>query len=245
MNIALIGYGRLGKEIEKIAISRGHSIGLIIDMDNLDDLNSLKLKNIDVAIEFSIPSSALSNIKACLKDNVPVVSGTTGWLDDFDKAVSAAQSSKAAFLYASNFSIGVNIMFYLNGKLSELMTDRPDYSPVIEEIHHIKKLDAPSGTALSLARGIIEKHDSINNWVGYDSDGEPDMSGKADIVPIRSKRIGEVPGTHQVSWISEHDTISLRHETRGREGFALGAVLAAEFVQGKRGVLTMKDMLGF
>jgi len=243
MNIALIGYGRIAREIEKVAISRGHSIGLIIDQDNLEDLNSANLEKIDVAIEFSVPTAALSNIEFCLKENIPVVSGTTGWLNDFDKAASAAQGSNTAFLYASNFSIGVNIMFYLNSKLSELMINRPYYRPFIEEIHHKKKLDAPSGTALSLAKGIIEQHEGIKGWEGMDT--EPDESYGSDKIPVRSKRMGEIPGTHQVSWISELDIISLRHEARGRKGFALGAILAAEFIPGKRGVLTMKDMLGF
>lgn len=245
MNIALIGYGRIGRVIEKYAVSRGHSIALIIDKDNLDDLNHHNLRSIDAAIEFSVPEAALSNIKACLGENVSVVSGTTGWLGDFDEAVSATKSSKAAFLYASNFSIGVNIMFYLNARLSELMNDRPEYRPMIEEIHHIKKLDAPSGTAISLARGIIEKNNSLSGWEGQDMEGDQDGAVQAAIIPVKSKRIGDVPGTHRVSWISDIDSLSLMHEAKGRDGFALGAVLAAEFIRGKRGVFTMKDMLGF
>jgi 4-hydroxy-tetrahydrodipicolinate reductase len=245
MNIALIGYGRIGRVIEKYAVSRGHRIALIIDKDNLDDLKQENLREIDVAIEFSVPESALSNIKACLAENVSVVSGTTGWLDDFDKAVSATKSSRTAFLYASNFSIGVNIMFYLNRKLSELMNDRPEYSPMIDEIHHVKKLDAPSGTAISLARGIIEKNSNLTGWEVQDMESELVGRERSAIIPVKSERIGDVPGTHRVSWVSDIDCLSLMHEAKGREGFALGAVLAAEFIRGKRGVFTMKEVLGF
>lgn len=245
MNIALIGYGRMGRELERVAISRGHGIGLIIDKENPNDLNKSNLENIDVAIDFSVPDQALSNIIKCLNENVHVVSGTTGWLKDMDDAIEAALTSKAAFLYASNFSIGVNIIFYLNRVLARIMSGREDYKPSIEEIHHIKKLDAPSGTALNLAKGIIENHKLINDWIAKDASVDKESTGDKNMLSVYTRREGEVPGTHTVSWDSDVDFISLHHTAKGREGFALGAVLAAEFLIGKSGFLTMSDMLGF
>jgi 4-hydroxy-tetrahydrodipicolinate reductase len=245
MKIALIGYGRMGKEIERIANSRGHTIDLIVDKDNYNDLNSSKLKSIDVAIEFTIPEQALANIKKCLQENVPVVSGTTGWLKHFDEAVTATLKSSSAFLYASNFSIGVNILFHLNERLSELMRGRSEYSPTISEIHHIKKLDSPSGTAIKLANDIINKDDDYKQWLECDSLESFKNSDTSATIPIKSIREGEVPGTHEIEWNSSVDSISLRHKAHGRQGLALGAVLAAEFIIGKSGFLTMRDMLGF
>lgn len=245
MNIAIIGYGRMGKEIERLALSRGHTIGLIIDRDNADDLNARKLEGVDSAIEFTAPGHALDNIRRCLESNVPVVSGTTGWLKDIDDAIALTLKSEAAFLYASNFSIGVNIMFQINMKMAELMRGRIEYMPVIEETHHIKKLDAPSGTALSLARGVAEKHDRIKDWKSYMNNTGGRAEEDMDKLPIISHREGDVPGTHEVSWISEADSLSLRHKAKGRQGFAAGAVMAAEYIVGKSGFLTMRDMLGF
>jgi 4-hydroxy-tetrahydrodipicolinate reductase len=238
MNIALIGYGRMGHEIEKIAIKRGHTVKLIIDQDNTDDLCKSKLTDIDVAIEFSSPDAAFENISRCLELSVPVVSGTTGWLADYEKAVEICRKQSTSFIHSSNFSIGVNILFRLNEELARHMSKYSDYSVSIEEIHHTKKLDAPSGTAITLAGGIVEKHPIYEKWC-YEYD-------KAEgFIPIRSVREGTVPGTHTVSWDSEIDTISIKHEAKSRKGFALGAVVAAEFVHPKKGIFTMSDVMGF
>jgi 4-hydroxy-tetrahydrodipicolinate reductase len=238
MNIALIGYGRMGHEIEAIALKRGHVIKLIIDIGNTNDLSLTKLSAIDVAIEFSSPDSAYENISKCLTLSVPVVSGTTGWLDDYDKAVELCKRSDTAFIHSSNFSIGVNIMFRLNEELARLMARYSDYKVIIEEIHHTKKLDAPSGTAISLAGGITGNNHQYEKWCFEDY-----LTEKS--VPIRSIREGTVPGTHTVSWDSEIDTISLKHEAKNRKGLALGAVVAAEFIQSKKGIFTMSDVMGF
>jgi 4-hydroxy-tetrahydrodipicolinate reductase len=238
MNIALIGYGRMGHEIESIALKRGHFIKLIIDQYNEDDLNKDNLTDIDVAIEFSSPGAALSNICKCLDEKVPVVSGTTGWLDSFDEAVKTCKKNNTAFIHSSNYSIGVNLLFRLNSELARHMERYHDYSVSIEEIHHTKKLDAPSGTAIVLADGIISQNSSYDKWC-FDKD----MTGNC--VPISSIREGDVPGTHTVTWDSEIDTISLRHEAKNRRGLALGAVISAEFIYNKKGVFTMNDVMGF
>lgn len=238
MKIAIIGYGRMGKEIEKIALARNHIIGLIIDKNNSKDLNSENLKGIDAAIEFSQPKEAFGNISRCLLEGVPVVSGTTGWLANFSEALKICEETNCAFMYASNYSIGVNILFHLNRKLSEIMKGFEDYKVDISEIHHTKKLDAPSGTAITLAGEIIAGHGAYKEWKKA---GEE----KENAIPIDSQRVGDVPGTHNVTWRSEIDNISLRHEAHGREGFALGAVCAAEFLQGKSGFQSISDMLGF
>ena len=229
MKVALLGYGRMGKEIEKIAIERGHTIIIKADEKSTYDIASA-----DVAIDFSIPSAAVNNIANALKNNIPVISGTTGWLDDYDSIVTLCKEENGAFLYASNFSLGVNIVFEVNRQLAKLMKSQPRYKLDIEEIHHTQKLDAPSGTAISLAEGIISetKHTS---W-SLDGSGE-------DIIPIIAKRIEGVPGTHTVTYKSDEDTISLNHTAHSRKGFALGAVIAAEWIHGKIGVFSMKDVL--
>ena len=238
MNIALIGYGRMGHEIEEAAVARGHAIKLIIDIDNSGDLKKENMKDIDVAIEFSPPHSAFENISKCLSMKIPVVSGTTGWLQDYDKAAEICKKNRTSFIQSSNFSIGVNLLLRLNTELAKQMARYDDYSVFIEEIHHTKKLDAPSGTAISLAEGIKKQHPGYKGWC---SD-----SGKTDnLVPIRSVREGVVPGTHKVSWDSMVDNISIRHEAKSRKGFALGAVIAAEFIQNRKGVFKMNDILGF
>jgi len=238
MNIALIGYGRMGHEIESIAVKRGHCIKLIIDQYNEDDLNRANLNGIDVAIEFSSPVAAFNNICKCLNEKVPVVSGTTGWLEDYNEVADVCNKNKTAFIHSSNFSIGVNLLFRLNTELARQMERYHAYNASIEEIHHTKKLDEPSGTAITLAGGIIEQHSKYDKWC-LDKD-KTNMC-----LPIRSIREGDVPGIHIVTWDSEIDTISIKHEAKNRKGFALGAVVAAEFIHSRKGVFTMKDVMGF
>jgi len=230
MKIALLGYGRMGQEIEKIATSRGHEI--VIRKDAGDSIDITKA---DVAIDFSIPTSAFENISNCLENNVPVISGTTGWLEKYTEAVNLCKEKKGAFIYASNFSVGVNIFFELNKQLAKMMSNLEDYNISMEEIHHTKKLDAPSGTAITLAEGIIE-NTSKENWKLGTEISEIN-------IPIEAKRIPDVPGTHTVWYSSELDTIEIKHTAHNRKGFALGAVIAAEWIIGKIGVFTMKDVL--
>jgi len=230
MKIALLGYGRMGKEIEKIALQRGHSIVIKDDGELKYDITQA-----DVAIDFSVPTAAFNNITNCIKNQVPVVSGTTGWLDKYEEAVTLCKQKNGAFIYASNFSLGVNIFFELNQQLAKLMNTLATYDIAIEEIHHTKKLDAPSGTAITLAEGIIKNSDKTG-W-------ELDTKSSEDIIPITAKRIPEVPGTHTVTYNSEVDTIEIKHTAHNRKGFALGAVVAAEWLINKKGVYTMKDVL--
>ncbi len=230
MKIAVLGYGRMGKEIEKIAISRGHEILIKKDIDALIDITLA-----DVAIDFSEPGSAFNNISDCLKNNVPVISGTTGWLDKYQDAVTLCKKEKGAFIYASNFSLGVNIFFELNKQLAKMMRNLEDYRISMEEIHHTKKLDAPSGTAITLAEGIIE-NSSKENWELGENTSEEN-------IPIVAKRIPDVPGTHAVLYRSEVDTLEIKHTAHSRKGFALGAIVASEWILGKTGVFSMKDVL--
>lgn len=231
MNIALLGYGRMGQTIEQIALKRGHNIVLKIDKGDTD----YDITKADVAIDFSIPDVAFQNISMCLNNNVPVISGTTGWLDNYDKAVALCKEKNGAFIYASNFSLGVNIFFELNKTLAKMMGHLSQYNISMEEIHHTKKLDAPSGTAISLANDIISQHSGYNNW-------KLDELGNKTI-PIVAKRIEDVPGTHTVTYESEVDTIEIKHTAHNRQGFALGAVIAAEWIVGKKGIFTMNDVL--
>ncbi len=230
MKIALLGYGRMGKEIEKIAISRGHEIVIRKGVDNKIDITLA-----DVAIDFSVPTSAFNNITNCLNNNVPVISGTTGWLDKYDDVLALCKEKKGAFIYASNYSLGVNIFFELNKQLAKMMKTVEGYNISMEEIHHAEKLDAPSGTAITLAEGIIE-NTSKNNW---------ELGGEAseDKIAIAAKRISKVPGTHTILYNSEVDTIKIKHTAHSRKGFALGAVIAAEWIYDKTGVFSMKDVL--
>ena len=230
MKIALLGYGRMGKEIEKIALQRGHEIVLKVSNNNDYDITIA-----DVAIDFSIPSSAFNNISTCINNQVPVISGTTGWLENYEKATELCKQKNGAFIYASNFSLGVNIFFELNNQLARMMNSLTDYNIGIEEIHHTKKLDAPSGTAITLAEGIIENSKKTN----WELDGE----NSSDTIPINAKRIPEVPGTHTIDYSSEVDSIKIKHTAHNRKGFALGAVVAAEWILHKKGVFTMKDVL--
>lgn len=232
MKIALLGYGKMGKEIEKIALNRGHSIVIKADADQ-EDYN---IKVADVAIDFSIPTAAVSNITTCLENKVPVVSGTTGWLQDYDKMVSLCKQNNGAFIYASNFSLGVNIFFELNKTLARMMCQLKQYNVSMEEIHHTQKLDAPSGTAITLAEGIIENSDFEGWKLSEDNPKETE-------IPITAKRIDSVPGTHTISYESEVDKIDITHTAHNRQGFALGAVIAAEWLVGKTGIFNMKDVL--
>ena len=230
MKIALLGYGKMGKVIEKIALDRGHEIVLKKSGNSTYD----GLSNADVAIDFSVPESAVCNISECFDTNVPVVCGTTGWLDQYDKMVSLCKEKNGSFIYASNFSLGVNIFFELNEYLAKIMSKIDQYKVLIEEIHHTQKLDAPSGTAISLAKGIIE-NSKYKNWTL----NNPEV----DEIKIDAKRIENVPGTHSIFYDSNVDQIEIKHIAHNREGFALGAVIAAEWIQNKKGVFTMKDVL--
>jgi len=238
MKIALLGYGKMGKTIEKIAEKRGHQIVIRADKDT----EPYHISEAEVAIDFSVPDSAYDNIIDCIKHGVPVVSGTTGWLEKYNEVADLCKKKEGAFLYASNFSVGVNIFFKLNEYLAQLISKVEGYHASITEVHHIHKLDAPSGTAISLAEQILSKTD-YNKWQLTDNSvQEKDLSG-SDIIPILAKREGEVPGIHEVMYQSEVDQISIRHEAYSREGFALGAVIAAEWIVGKTGVFNMNDVL--
>lgn len=238
MKIALIGYGKMGKEIEKIAIERGHEIVSIVDENNFEtEFDSQNFKTADVAIEFTTPHTALQNFRKCFAANVPVVAGTTGWLDHMPEVKQACEDGKT-FFYASNYSIGVNIFFAVNKYLAKIMNNYPNYSVKMEEIHHIHKLDAPSGTAITLAEGIIDNVESKTNW-------SLETEKKPSDIAIHCIREGEVPGIHEIFYESEADVISIKHDAKNRKGFALGAVLAAEFTAGKKGFLGMNDMLNF
>ena len=230
MKIALLGYGKMGQVIERVALSRGHEIVLRKTSSSTFE----GLENAHVAIDFSIPDAAVSNISVCLHTNVPIVSGTTGWLSEYETMVALCNEKKGAFIYGSKFSLGVNIFFELNLHLAKIMSKFEQYKVSMEEIHHTQKLDAPSGTAITLAKDIIENSD-YSSWALENA--------KEDEISIDAKRIENVPGTHTVVYNSEVDAIEIKHTAHNREGFALGAVIAAEWIVGKTGVFTMKDVL--
>ena len=236
MKIALIGYGKMGHEIEKIALQRGHEIVCTIDINENDKFNSPEFKSADVAIEFTSPDSALQNYRSAFAANVPVVSGTTGWLEHLGEIKQACETNGKTFFYASNFSLGVNIFFALNNYLAKIMNQFPDYDVRMEETHHIHKLDAPSGTAITLAEGILDNLDRKKSWLLNETKNENELQ-------IKAFREGEAPGLHTVIYESEADSIRITHDAKSRKGFALGAVLAAEFTKDKKGFLGMKDML--
>src|ERR1700753_402645 len=248
MKIALLGYGKMGKIIEKIAISRKHEVVLIIDHDNISDLTTENLQKADVAIEFSTPATVLSNIGHCFKAGIPVVVGTTGWDDQIDAVKAQCEADNGAIIYGSNYSVGVNVFFHVNKVLAKLMSGYPYYDVQVEEIHHTQKLDSPSGTAITIAEGIIENLGSKKEWVnaltteGNDADDE---NIKNDQLLIESFRIDSVPGTHTVIYDSEVDSIEFKHTAHNRNGFALGAVLAAEWVHTKKGFFSVKEMFDF
>ena len=236
MNIAIIGYGKMGHEIETIAKERGHSITLIIDQNNLHELTPENLINIDVAIEFTTPQTAFENVKKCLNAGKPVVCGTTGWIEKLEDARTLAEKGNGALFYASNFSIGVNLFFKLNSIFAKYVNGVDAYSVAMEEIHHTQKKDAPSGTAITLAQLITKEIETLNGWTLL-----PDFQD--DKLPIKAIREGEVTGTHKVTYNSNQDEITLVHRAKDRKGFALGAVMAAEFSKGKTGFLTMDSLL--
>ena len=231
MKIALLGYGKMGKVIERIALERGHEIVLRKSSSS----SYAGLENADVAIDFSVPYSAVANISECLNTGIPVVSGTTGWLDEYSNMVALCEQKNGSFIYGSNFSLGVNLFFELNDYLAKMMSKFKNYSASMEEIHHTQKLDAPSGTAISLAKGIIEN----TNYTNWTLDANP----KENEISIEALRIENVPGTHSIFYNSEVDTIEIKHTAHSRDGFALGSIIAAEWLVGKKGVFTMKDVL--
>ncbi len=238
MKIALIGYGKMGQMIDQLATNMGHEIVLKIDQHNLADFTNSNLKQADVAIEFSRPEVAYDNLSKCIQAGIPVISGTTGWLDRKEELDSFCNEQQGAFLYASNFSIGVNMFFALNQFLAKMMNHQKQYSPSLEEIHHTQKLDAPSGTAITLAEGILEDVDQKTSWINTENQTDDQLS-------IISKRIDHVPGTHSIYYDSAIDQIEIKHVAHSREGFARGAIQAAEWIIGKQGCFSMKEVLGF
>lgn len=238
MKIALVGYGKMGKAIEQIARERGHEIVSIIDINNPQDFASEAFRSADVAIEFTSPATAYGNYLKCFEAGVPVVSGTTGWLDKMPEIKRMCAEEGKTFFYASNFSIGVNIFFAVNKYLAKIMNNFPSYDVRMTEVHHVHKLDAPSGTAITLAEGILENIDRKERWTLNTAEAPTDL-------PIQAIREGEVPGIHEITYESDADIISIKHDAKSRAGFALGAVLAAEFTAGKKGFLGMSDMFHF
>ena len=245
MKIALLGYGKMGQIIERFALERGHEVVLKINIDNLEELTTSNLRKADMAIDFSAPDAALGNIYACFEANLPIVVGTTGWYGELQKVKDDCLSSNNTLLYGSNFSIGVNIFFYINEMLAKVMNNYPAYDVQVEEIHHTQKLDAPSGTAMTIAEGIIDQLDGKKEWVN-ELEGTPfnDVL-KNDQLLITSQRIEHVPGTHTVIYSSEVDDIELKHTAHSRAGFALGAVVAAEWLKDKQGFYNIADIFNF
>lgn len=239
MNIALIGYGKMGKAIEEIAISRGHSV--VVKFNSQNPLESSQLRTTDVAIEFSQPDLALKHIKLCADGQIPIVVGTTAWEEHLPEIINHIEKREASLIYSSNFSIGVNLFFEMNKHLARLMNDKTDYVASITEIHHTHKIDAPSGTAVTLAKDLISNHPTYSSWK---LTGQSENMEKSDL-PISAIREENVPGTHLISYTSEIDTLTIEHQAHNRKGFALGAVIAAEFIHKKQGVYTMSDILKF
>ncbi len=237
LKIALIGYGKMGKAIEQIALAQGHTIAFIIDADNSHELTAANLQQCDVAIEFTSPHTAVQNIFTCMDASTPIVSGSTGWLEHWEKVKQYCLDKNGSLLYASNFSIGVNIFFELNKKLAALMHTHPSYQVTVEEIHHTAKKDAPSGTAITLAEQILAAYPDKKNWVN-------ELTTSSSELSIISKRIDPAPGTHVVKYQSSIDDIAIIHTAHSREGFASGALLAARFLVGKKGIFGMKEVLG-
>ncbi len=236
MKIALIGYGKMGKELEIAALTNGHEI--VLKADHNSKITSADLKQADVAIEFTQPGAAVKNIQLCFDANIPVVVGTTGWYDDLEKIREECKSKNQSLLFASNFSIGVNIFFELNRKLAKMMNDYKEYEVDIEEVHHLQKLDKPSGTAISLANDLVNELDSKTSWQLDEEDNYP-----KEKLLIRSYREDAIPGIHSVAYRSTNDVIEIKHVAQNRKGFAMGALIAAEWLVGKKGVFTMKDVL--
>jgi len=239
MKIGLFGYGKMGKEIEKIALERGHTITAKVDADNPKE--EFDLSETDVVIEFSVPDSAEENIHYCLDNDMPIVVGTTGWYDALPVLSDICQDRNGALLHATNFSVGVNIFFAINQKLAEMMNGFGDYKAEMEEVHHTQKLDAPSGTGISLAEQILSKIDRYDSWENV----KKTETSNSSVLSIESLRLPDVPGTHTIKYASDIDTIEIKHTAHSRKGFALGAVLAAEWLVNKKGVFTMSDVLNF
>lgn len=235
MKVAIIGYGKMGHEIEQVLLDRGHSVALIIDQENVADLNAEKLADIDVAIEFTTPTTAYTNVRTCIECGTPIVSGTTGWHDRLEELQALCREKGSTMIWSSNYSLGVNITFRLNRYLAELMNRFEGYNVAIEEIHHTQKKDAPSGTAISLANDILARVEHKESWVN-----EPTTDEKA--IEITSLREGTVPGTHTVTYESADDKIEIKHTLFSRRALALGAVVAAEFIATKKGVFTIDDL---
>jgi 4-hydroxy-tetrahydrodipicolinate reductase len=248
MKIALLGYGKMGKIIEKIAIDRKHEIVLKIDYDNQHELTAENLQKADAVIEFSTPHTVLDNIEHCFNAGVPIVVGTTGWYNELQQVKERCEQNNNSLIYASNFSIGVNVFFYVNRVLAKLMNNYPYYDVQVEEIHHTQKMDSPSGTAITIAEGIIENIESKKEWVNAltaDGDETADDNIKSDQLLIESFRIDSVPGTHTVIYDSEVDSIEFKHTAHNRNGFALGAVMAAEWIKDRKGFHAVQDMFDF
>ena len=237
MKIALIGYGKMGKTIEQLAIEKGYKIVLKVDINNAETWTNEELKEADVAIEFTRPESAIKNITRCFECGVPVISGTTGWVEKMEEVENTCKKMNGGFFYASNFSVGVNLFFKLNKILAKMMEVYDSYDISLEEIHHIQKLDAPSGTAITLAEGLLEKISRKSKWVKEAANQENEL-------PIFSKRIENVPGTHSINYDSEIDSIEIKHTAHSRLGFAKGALMAAEWMNNRKGVYGMEDLLG-
>lgn len=238
MNLALIGYGKMGKTIERIAIERGHTIVSVIDVNNLDDFDSPEFKSADVAIEFTVPAVALSNYRRAFASGVAVVSGTTGWTDELPALKKEIEEGGKTLFWSSNFSIGVNVFMAVNKYLAGIMNQFPEYNVEMTEVHHTQKLDAPSGTAITLAEGILEKLDRKASW-------SKEVENVSTEMAIKSIREGQVPGIHTIRYESSIDSIEITHDAKSREGFALGAVVAAEFTKGKKGLIGMEDLFNF
>lgn len=237
MKIAILGYGKMGKIIEQMATNRGHEVVLKVGRSGFEDA---ELNNVDVAIDFSLPSVAYDNIRRCILNNTPIVSGTTGWLDKKDEIEALANEKQGSFLYASNFSLGVNLFFALNEHLAQLMNGHEAYRPSMIEVHHTQKLDAPSGTAITLAEGVISNFEGLSKWELVDDLEAADSKA----LPIRADRIDPTPGTHVINYTSDIDDIEIKHTAHNRNGFALGAVIAAEYLVQNPGIKSMKDVLG-
>jgi 4-hydroxy-tetrahydrodipicolinate reductase len=245
MKIAILGYGKMGRIIEKFATERGHDIVLKVNIDNMEDLTVDNLQKADVAIDFSTPDSALSNIELCFDAKLPIVVGTTGWYGHLQEVKNKCEDGNNSLLYASNFSVGVNVFFFVNKILAKIMNRYPQYEVQVEEIHHTEKLDSPSGTAMTIAEGILSELGRKNEWVNELIGSGEELITKPDQLLIESHRIEEVPGTHTVIYSSEVDDIEFKHKAHSRAGFALGAVLAAEWLQDKNGFYNIKDMFDF
>ena len=245
MKIALIGYGKMGKLLERFAQERGHEICITLDADNASDIRSERFKEADVAIEFSVPHAALEHIYDAFEADVPIVVGTTGWYDELAAVEQKCRAGNNTLLYASNFSVGVNVFFYVNKVLAKLMNRYPQYDVQVEEIHHTQKLDAPSGTAITIAEGILDGLERKNTWVNEVIGQQDDVITKPNELLIESHRIEEVPGTHTVIYSSEVDELEFKHTAHSRAGFALGAILAAEWLHGKKGFYSIQDMFDF